>query len=136
MGGYGRRRSGLGFIQKVFLLLLFIGLVFLFRDSILEYLSDNPKTARYVPSFVTKALERDLEDWRKEDLQARATALSGEVQAWQESLVNAKDEGQARLEEVQNNLNQAREALEETKEALDKLSAAGEGLKEAVDLSE
>jgi chromosome segregation ATPase len=104
----------------------------LYRETILGFLDENPDTAQYVPEFVTKALERDLEDWKQEDLQARYVQLSVEVQQWQAALGDAASQGQAKLDEVQTNLAEARNALNETKEALDNLSEAGANLKGSV----
>lgn len=131
MWGRKKKRS-FGMVKLVWLTVVGLLLAFLFRQSILNYLHQNPDTAEYVPGFVTTALERDLADWREEDLQARYQQLGSEVQYWQYKLTNAADQGQAKFEEIQANLNQAREALDETKTALDKLSEAGEGLKAAV----
>lgn len=127
---YGRR--GVGFLPKVILVVCALGALFLYRDTILQYLADNPDTAKHVPDFVTNVLERDLEDWKQEDLQARYAQLTAEVQTWQTKLTTAAQEGQDKFNEVQTNLSEARTALNETKAALDKLTAAGENLKSAV----
>lgn len=129
---YRSRKRGVGFLPKVILVVCALVVSFLYRDTILGFLDDNPDTAKYVPGFVTSALERDLEDWKQEDLKARAAQLSAEVQSWQAKLSDATAQGQAKFEEVQTNLNKAKSALEETKAALDKLSAAGESLKGSV----
>lgn len=129
---YRGRKRGVGFLPKVILAVCALVVLFLYRDTILGFLDDNPDTAQYVPEFVTTALERDLEDWKQEDLQARMAQLTAEVQSWQASLTDAAAQGQAKFEEVQANLNEAKSALDETKAALDKLSAAGETLKSSV----
>lgn len=130
------RSSGAGIMPKLILVVVLVVGVFIFRQDILRYLNDNPQVDRYVPSFITSALERDLEDWKQEDLQARYQQLSTEVEGWQQKLVKAKATGEGKLEEIQTNLNQAREALEETKAALDKLAEAGENLKAVVSPTE
>ena len=123
-------------MPKVLLLLLVLGVIFIYRDALLAWLNDNPEVNQYVPAVVTSALERDLEDWKQEDLQARVSQLKAEVEGLQTKLVEAAEQGEAKVAEVQANLNQAREALAEAKAALDKLSEAGEGLKSAVSPAE
>ena len=129
---YRRRKRGVGFIPLALLFVCAVVVLFLYRGTILGFLDDNPDTAQYVPGFVTSALERNLEDWKEEDLQARAEQLTAEVQRWQAGLSDATAQGQAKFEEVQTSLNDAKAALEETKSAIDKLSEAGENLKGSV----
>jgi hypothetical protein len=129
---FRRRRRGVGFLPKVILIICALVALFLYRDSILGWLDDNPTTAQYVPEFVTSALERDLEDWKEEDLQARYQQLSAEMQTWQSKLESAASQGQAKFEEVQTNVSETKAALDETKAALDKLSEAGANLKGSV----
>ncbi len=129
---YRRRRRGVGFLPKVLLVVCGLWVLFLYRETILGFLDENPDTAKYVPAVVTKALERDLEDWKQEDLQARYAQLSAEVQGWQTALEEAAAQGQAKFEEVQTNLNETKQALDETKAALDNLSEAGANLKGSV----
>ena len=130
------RSSGMGLLPKLVLVVALLAVTFVFRDNILAWLDDNPQISQYVPGFVITALERDLEDWKQEDLQARAQQLTTEVEAWQQKLVDAKTTGEGKLEDIQTNLNQAREALAETKAALDKLSEAGDNLKNVVSSGE
>jgi len=129
---YRQRRRGVGFTPIVILIVCALAVLFLYRETILGFLDENPDTAQYVPGFVTSALERDLEDWKQEDLQERYAQLNAEVQGWQIALETAAAQGQAKFEEVQNNLIEAKEALNETKEALDNLSEAGANLKGSV----
>lgn len=127
-----RRRRGVGFLPKVILLLCALVALFLYRNTILQYLDDNPSTAQYVPGFVTSALERDLKDWKEEDLQARYLQLSAEMKLWQSKLEAAASQGQAKFEEVQAGVAETKQALDETKAALDKLTEAGGNLKSSV----
>jgi len=129
---YRRRRNKVGFLPKVILVLCAVAVLFLYRETILGYLEANPGTAKYVPGFVTSALERDLEDWKEEDLQARYQQLSAEMKTWQSKLETAAAQGQAKFEEVQAGVAETKAALDETKAALDKLSAAGGSLKSSV----
>lgn len=129
---YRRRRKRLGFLPKVILVVCALVTLFLYRDVILGYLGDNPDTAQYVPAFVTTALERDLKDWKQEDLQARYVQLTAEMQRWQRQLATATAQGQAKFEEVQSGLIATKKALDETKTALDNLSEAGGNLKNSI----
>ena len=129
---YRRRKRGVGFLPKVILVVTAVVALFLYRETILQWLDENPSTAQYVPGFVTSALERDLEDWKQEDLEARYQQLTVELQGWQSKLEGAATQGQAKFEEVQTNLTETKQALDETKAALDKLSEAGENLKDSV----
>lgn len=127
-----RRHRGVGFLPKIILLICALVALFLYRNVILQYLEANPETAQYVPHFVTRALERDLEDWKQEDLQARYVQLTAEMQRWQSQLEAAATQGQAKFEEVQTGVTETKKALDETKAALDKLSEAGGNLKSSV----
>lgn len=69
----------------------------------------------------------------EQDLREKISEIQLEMRALKDNLVQAKQDGEAKLEEIQEKIVEAEKAFRDTKQALEDLQKAGEDLRGVLD---